>query len=204
MPQQAAPETNIGERGKDSPGRGTAPIPKAVLVLLIVLTMGRAYTPPAEAHFGAPYPVLLEQEVGPYLASALADPDVGTGTFIVSLTLEEGSAVPAGTTLALWVRPEDGHVEEYGREAEREIRRGEERFIAEVPFDAEGPWQVRMEVAGPAGEGEVSFTVRVTPPGPGWLTTLACLTPFIGLGGLWVWSILRKERPDRPEAEVHP
>ena len=41
----------------------------------------------AQAHVGAPYPILLEEAVGPYLVSALADPDVGKGTFYVLVTL---------------------------------------------------------------------------------------------------------------------
>ncbi len=147
----------------------------------------------AEAHFGAPYPVLVDQPVGPYRVSALADPDVGVGTFTLQVTLADGNPLPAGTTVTLWVWPEDGHLSPYSRPAQREEGGEEERFVAEVPFDAEGPWQVRLEVEGPAGRGEVIFPLQVTPPGPGWATTLLCLLPFIALGGVWGWSVLRKQ-----------
>ena len=43
------------------------------------------------AHVGAPYPVLLEEPVGPYIVSALADPDVGTGTFYILVTMAGGN-----------------------------------------------------------------------------------------------------------------
>jgi hypothetical protein len=159
-----------------------------ILTLLVLL----AWPSAALAHVGAPYPVLLEEPVGPYLASALADPDVGTGTFYVLVTLTDGEPVPPGTTVTIWVAPEDGHQAETAHAAEREDTRYGERFVAKVPFDAEGPWQVRLVIEGAAGAGEVTFPVRVTPSGVGWLATLACLLPFVGLGALWLRGVLRQ------------
>ena len=86
------------------------------------------------AHVGAPYPVLLEESVGPYIASALADPDVGGGTFYILVTLAGGDPPPAGTSVMLWTKPEDGHLGETGHPAERQQTRYGERFVAEVPF----------------------------------------------------------------------
>ena len=151
-----------------------------------------AWPAAAEAHVGAPYPVLLEEAVGPYTVSALADPDVGKGTFYVLLTLADGEPPPEDTSVMLWVEPEDGHLAEAGYQAERQQTRYGERFVAEVPFDAEGPWQVRLALEGSAGTGETTFPVRVTPSGVGWLATLACLLPFVGLGALWLRGTLRQ------------
>jgi hypothetical protein len=156
-----------------------------ILVLL-------AWPPAALAHVGAPYPVLLEEEVGPYIASALADPDVGTGTFYVLVTLAGGEPTPPDTVVTIWVKPEDGHLGEAGHQAERQQTRYGERFVAKVPFDAEGPWLVRLTIEGASGRGETGFPVRVTPSGVGWLATLACLLPFVILGGLWVRGALRQ------------
>jgi hypothetical protein len=150
-----------------------------------------------QAHVGAPYPVLMEEPVGPYLVSALADPDVGGGTFYILITLN-GAPPPEGTTAEVWAEPEDGHRSAAVYPAERQQTRYGERFVAEVPFDAEGPWRIRLVVEGPAGDegqalmGEVPFSVRVTPPGTGWLATLACLVPFLLLGGLWLRGIRRQ------------
>jgi hypothetical protein len=148
----------------------------------------------ARAHVGAPYPVLLEEAAGPYLVSALADPDVGTGTFYVMISLTDGAAVTADTVVTLWVEPEDGHRPASAHQAPRQETRYGERFVAEVPFDAEGPWSVRLLVDGPAGSGEISFPVRVTPSGTGWLATLACLLPFLLLGALWLRGARRQHR----------
>lgn len=146
---------------------------------------------PALAHVGAPYPVLLEEPVGPYVASALADPDVGKGTFYVFVALPAGESPPSDTTVTVWVKPEDDHLPESGHRAERQQTRYGERFVAEVPFDAEGPWQVRLVIAGSGGSGETSFPVKVTPSGIGWLATLACLLPFVLMGALWLRGSLR-------------
>lgn len=144
------------------------------------------------AHVGAPYPVLLEEPVGPYVASALADPDVGKGTFYILVTLPEGQPVPTDTDVTIWIAPEDGHMAEASYLALREETRYGERFVAEVPFDAEGPWQVRLAIDGQAGFGEISLPVQVTPSGIGWLATLACLVPFVLLGVLWLRGTMRQ------------
>jgi hypothetical protein len=169
-----------------------------VLVLGFLLAW-LASPAPTLAHVGAPYPVLLEEPVGPYVASALADPDVGQGTFYVLVARPGGESPPPDTIVSLWVKPEDGHLPEASHQAERQQTRYGERFVAKVPFDAEGPWQVRLVIAGSGGAGETSFPVKVTPSGIGWLATLTCLLPFIVLGALW----LRGSRRQRAATQEH-
>jgi hypothetical protein len=158
----------------------------------LLLLAGLLAPPVALAHVGAPYPVLMEEPAGPYLVSALADPDVGQGTFYILIALEQGESPPPDTVVMAWVEPEDGHLGESAHLAEREETRYGERFVAKVPFDAEGPWRVRVEIEGSAGQGTIAFSVQVTPSGTGWLATLACLVPFLILGGLWLRGTLRQ------------
>ena len=166
---------------------------KRLMQLLLGLVLASLAWPPAvSAHVGAPYPVLLEEPVGPYVASALADPDVGTGTFYVLVAVQDGQPPPADTVVAVWVEPQDGHQDATRHVAQRQQTRYGERFVAEVPFDAKGPWQVRLMIEGLAGSGETSFPVQVTPSGIGWLATVACLLPFAILGGLWLRGVLRQ------------
>ena len=162
------------------------------VLLLACMWAGLTWVPDGQAHFGAPYPVLLEQTVGPYIVSALADPDAGVGTFIVEATLAGSRPVPGDTLVVVRVEPEDGHAPEASYQAQRQELRQGDRFVAKVPFDAEGMWRVRLGVEGSAGRGETTFRVRVTPPGPRWATTLVCLLPFVALGGLWVIGALRQ------------
>lgn len=164
---------------------------------LCLLAQGLLAPGVARAHVGAPYPVLMEEPVGPYLVSALADPDVGGGTFYVLVTLEGGSPPPQGTTVTAWAEPEDGHLPAAAYLAERQETRYGERFVAEVPFDAEGPWRMRLVVDGPAGQGEAAFPVRVTPSGTGWLATVACLVPFLVLALLWLRGVRRQRGKSR-------
>jgi len=167
---------------------------RSLACLLVALVAGLAYPATARAHVGAPYPVLLEEPAGPYLLSVLADPDVGTGTFYVLVALAAGDRPPDGTTVTLRVEPQDGHAAEASHPAPRQQTSYGERFVARVPFDAEGPWQVRLAVDGPAGMAQTSFPVRVTPSGIGWLATVACLLPFLLLGLLWLRGSLRQRR----------
>ena len=161
-------------------------------VLAGLLVSWLAWPVVSRAHVGAPYPVLLEESIGPYVASALADPDVGKGTFYLLLALPGDEPPPEGTVVTIWAEPEDGHTAAASYLAVRQQTRYGERFVAEVPFDAEGPWRVRLVIEGPAGFGETDFSVRVTPSGIGWLATLGCLIPFVILGGLWLRGSLRQ------------
>jgi hypothetical protein len=171
--------------------------------LLSLLLASILWPTPALAHVGAPYPVLLEQPAGPYVISALADPDVGVGTFLIKVTLAEGQPVPPDTTITVWVMPEDGHMPETGHPAERQLTRDGERFIAKVPFDARGPWRTRFEMAGAAGQAAIGFSVEVTPPYPGVVTTLLCLLPFVLVGILWAAGALRRQQPgERARAQA--
>jgi hypothetical protein len=151
-----------------------------------------AVAPLAWAHAGAPYPVLLEEPVGPYVVSALADPDVGGGEFFVLVEVLGGEVLPEATMVVLWVEPEDRHAGEQAYPAQRQETRYGERFVAEVPFDREGLWKASLVIEGPPGSGEISFPVEVTPPGVGWIATVACLVPFVILGLLWLRGTRRQ------------
>jgi hypothetical protein len=151
-----------------------------------------ARPPVALAHVGAPYPVLLEEPAGPYRASVLADPDVGAGTLYVLVTLPDETPAPAGTVVTIWTRPDDGHLAEAGYQTVRQDTRYGDRFVARIPFDARGPWQVRLAIEGPSGSGEQAFPLQVTPKGTSWLASLLCLLPAGGLAALWLRAAQRQ------------
>ena len=132
------------------------------------------------------------ETIGPYTVSALADPDVGKGTFYVLVQAESGGPAPADTRVRIWTQPDDGRLAEAAHLAERQQTRYGERYVAEVPVDARGPWQVRLVIEGSGGVGETSFSVEVTPAGLGWRATLGCLLPFIILGFLWLRGVRRQ------------
>jgi hypothetical protein len=149
-----------------------------ILLLLLLLAL------PSRAHVGAPYVVLLDEEVGRQKLTVWSDPDVGNGSFY--LVANEGDPPPA----RLWVTPRDGHAGESGPYSTTgQVWARKNAQAAFIPFDREGDWVVRMEVEGSI----LKFPVLVTPPGPGWLAWVLGLGPCLLLAGLWWWGARRAQ-----------
>ncbi len=164
------------------------------VIFTVVVSLMLALLPTvAEAHSGPPFIVVPEQAVGPYIATVWADPDVGTGTFIVEATVN-GAAPPDGTTVTVYTRPADGHQNETSTVTSRQSSGDNNIFQTTVPLDAEGQWNVRVTLGGPAGQSETDFQVEATPVWSGWITNMLCFLPFIALGGLWVYGVRRQRR----------
>lgn len=165
---------------------------KSLCVLLCLLPLVPAASTPALAHGGAPLIVVAGERVGPYTVTMWADPDVGEGTFTIDATVD-GGPLPAGTSAVIWVEPADGHLGVHQYPAEPEMTPDGERLVATVPFDAEGEWSVRLVLDGPAGSGETTLSVRVTPQGTtSPLLAVLCLVPFVIVGALWLVGIRRQ------------
>ena len=77
-------------------------------ILLLLLILG----PPASAHEGPPFPIIVDRKAGPYVASVWTDPDLGTGTFFVILEPPEGRNLPASTKVSVGVQPVSGRLAE--------------------------------------------------------------------------------------------
>ena len=162
--------------------------------LLTAAVLVLACSARASAHEGPPYPILVDKSLGPSVASVWADPDVGTGTFFVILEPPPGGSLPEDLKVEIAVRPADGRLAEAVHAAAREDVRGRVQYKAEVPFDAEGPWHVRVALQSPRGGGEVAADVEVTPPGLGRWDLLLYLFPFLLIGALWLRAVTRRGR----------
>lgn len=163
-----------------------------------LLALGFAPSP-ARAHGGPPFLVVPGERLGPYDVTAWADPDIGNGTFIIQMTTG-GAPPPPRTTVSVAAAPRDRRRAELLAIAERQQQLfGGEQFLAQLPFDAGGAWDVTLRLDGPAGVGEARFSVQVTPPGIDWWATLLCLAPFAALGGLWIWGLRRMQREAAPQ-----
>jgi hypothetical protein len=145
----------------------------------------------------------MDQKAGPYIVSIWADPDVGVGTFYIMLDAPPGGSVPAAVAVEVGVRPVSGRLPEARHPARRQELRQGVQYYAEVPFDAEERWRVRVSVRGSPGEGEVVTEVEVTPPGFGPLDLLLYLAPFVAIGVLWLRAALRQRRPPARRAISH-
>jgi len=144
------------------------------------------------AHDGPPFPIVVDQKVGPCVISVWTDPDVGTGTFFVVVNQPAGSEIPGDLRVEIGVQPVTGRLNEVTYHAEREALRGQLQFKALVGFDAEETWRVRVKLNSGQGSGEVFATVVPTPPGLGRWDLLVYLAPFVAVGLLWIVAVLRK------------
>lgn len=169
--------------------------------LLLAAALVFACVVSAGAHDGPPYAILVDKSLGPCAASVWADPDVGTGTFFIILEPPPGGELPEDISVSVAVRPADGHAAESTHAAEREGVRGRVQYRAEVPFDAEGPWGVRVMLRSSRGGGELTTEVEVTPPGLGRWDLLLYLMPFAAVGLLWLRAfVARRGRNRSPRA----
>lgn len=164
---------------------------KKLLFLLLLLPAW-----PAQAHQGPPFPVLVDQKVGPYVASVWTDPDIGTGTFFVVLDAPEGKTVPKAR-VRIAVQPVSRRLPEAVYEAELQT---EGRYLAKVPFDKGGKWRTRVFIDSAGGGGELATEVEPTPDGIlGPWGSLVYLVPFLGVGFLWLKATLRRRSPAKRE-----
>jgi hypothetical protein len=164
---------------------------RIIAALLLV-----AWTPGvALAHKGPPFPLLLDQRVGPYVVEVWADPDIGTGTFFVVLRAPEGEPFTPTTSIRVGVRPVSGRLPEaiYDASPQR-VRRGA-RYVAEVEFDRGEFFDVRFIIEGPEGGGELASRVEATPDGSiGPIGIAVYSFPFILVAALWWRAAVMRRR----------
>jgi hypothetical protein len=149
---------------------------------------------PARAHLGPPYPIMQDRKVGPFTVSVWANPDTGLGSFFVVIDPPKGGTVPSDMKVQVAAQPVSGRLPEKAYGAWREKLRDRVEFKADVPFDKEEEWRVRILLTSVAGSGEADTNVQVTPPGLGRWDLLLFALPFIGVGVLWFKAMKTKLR----------
>ena len=159
---------------------------EALALLLLLLPVQ------VSAHDGPPFPIIVDQKVGPCVISVWSDPDVGTGTFFVIVNAPPGGEIPADLKVQVGVQPASGRLTELIYPAEREDPRDQVQYKALVSFDAQETWRVRVKLQSAQSSGEVMATVEATPPGLGRWDLLLYLVPFLMVGCLWAVSVVRR------------
>ncbi len=167
------------------------------LALLCVLMAAR----PALAHYGPPFPILVDKTVGPYIASVWADPNIGTGTYYVVLDVPKGHRMPAKTTVRIGVQPVSKRLPEVFYDAAPQPVSEGARFYTQVQFDRGEFWHTHVVIGGSEGGGELRTDVEATPAGIlGPLGSLVYAFPFLAVGFLWLKATLRKRAPRQQAA----
>jgi len=154
---------------------------------------------PVGAHAGPPFPILVDQQAGPYVASVWSDPDIGIGTFFVTLEGPPGRRLVLPRSVRVGVRPVSGRLAEAFYDAEPQKVRKDEgaRYFAQVPFDQGGMWKVRVEIDGAV----LSTEVEPTPDGTiGPISLVLYSLPFLAVGLIWLKAALTKREPVDPTA----
>ena len=157
------------------------------LPLLVVLFFATS----TGAHEGPPFPLFVDQKVDGYVVSVWTDPDVGTALFFVIVNTPD---LPADLRVSIGVQPVSGRLPETFYPAQREDLRSQVQYRAEVQFDAEELWRVRVRLDSAQGNAETVATVEATPPGYGRWDMLVYLVPFLAIGLLWTIAMIRKSR----------
>ena len=160
---------------------------KSRLTLLLGIVLWLASV--ASAHEGPPFPLFVDQKADRYTVSVWTDPDVGTALFFVILNAPEP---PADLRVQIGVQPVSGRLPEVFYAAERENVQGQIQYRAQVHFDAQEIWRVRVRLESAQGNGETVATVEATPPGYGRWDLLVFLLPFLAIGVLWAVAMLRR------------
>ena len=163
---------------------------RSALSLLFILLSVRGVS----AHEGPPYPLFVDRQVDRYVVSVWTDPDVGTGLFFVILGGPQASELPPDLHVQVGVKPATGRLPEVFYNATREDLQGQIQYRAEVQFDAEELWQVRIRLESAHGNAETVANVEVTQPGYGRWDLLVYLMPFLAIGLLWAIAMIRRTR----------
>ncbi len=159
----------------------------------------------AWAHIGPPYPIMQNRHVGPFNVEVWSNPDVGTGSFYVIVDPPKGSAltVPADMKVQVIVQPVSKRLPEAGYNAWREKLLDHVEFKADVPFDKEETWHIRVLFASATASGETDTDVAVTPTLLGRWDLLLFALPFMGIGVLWFKAAsVRRSRRKRARAKT--
>ena len=141
------------------------------------------------AHEGPPFPIVVDQEVDPYVVSIWTDPDVGTALFFVIVNAPN---LPSDLRVQIGVQPVSGRLSEVFYSTVREQLQGQTQYRAEVQLDAQELWRVRVRLESAAGNAETLATVEATPPGYGRWDLLVYLLPFLAIGALWSSALVRR------------
>ena len=162
----------------------------SALLFIILFLFART----ASAHEGPPFPLFVDQKVDRYLVSVWTDPDVGTAQFFVIVNAQDAAGLPADLRVQIGVQPVSSRLAEAFYVAQRENLQQQVQYKAEVHFDAEELWRVRVRLESAQGNAETVATVEATPPGYGRWDLLIYLLPFAAVGVLWSIALIRKLR----------
>src|ERR1700676_4512461 len=180
--------------------RGHCRIPMLMFVAFSLLPLPLA--PSVRAHNGPPFPIIVDQRVGPCIVSLWTHPDIGVGTFFVMVDAAPGHAIPSDLKIDLGIQPVSGRLAEVIYPTRRENLRGQLEYKTEVNFDRQEFWRARLILHSSQSDGESTASVEATPAGFGRWDLLVYLLSFAGVGFLWFKAVTAKRSYRRKQLET--
>src|ERR1700730_18290461 len=123
---------------------------------VFVSVLGLALCSRVAAHNGPPFPIIVDQRVGPCIVSLWTHPDVGTGTFFVMVDAPTGATIPNDLKIDIGIQPVSGRLAEVVYPTRRENLRGQVEYKTEVVFDRQEFWRARLILYSSQGDGEAT------------------------------------------------
>src|SRR3984893_4250354 len=185
---------------KPQRARWLARLRKVSMLMFVGLTV--LNVPLVRGHNGPPFPILVDQRVGPCIVSLWTHPDVGVGTFFVMVDATPGTSIPSELKIDLGIQPVSGRLAEVIYPTRRENLRGQVEYKTEVNFDRQEFWRARLIVHSSQGDGEATASVEATPAGFGRWDLLLYLLPFAGVGFLWFKAVTAKRSYRRKQLDA--
>src|SRR6202162_1479050 len=182
--------------------RGHFKISMPVPAVCVSLCLCVSFAPLARGHNGPPFPIIVDQRVGPCIVSLWTHPDVGVGTFFVMVDAAPGTAIPNDLKIDLGIQPVSGRLAEVIYATRRENMRGQLEYKTEVNFDRQEFWRARLILHSSQGDGESAASVEATPAGFGRWDLLLYLLPFAGVGFLWFKAVTGKRSYRRKQLDA--
>jgi tetratricopeptide (TPR) repeat protein len=172
------------------------------VVALTCACVALSFAPVARSHNGPPFPIIVDQRVGPCVVSLWTHPDIGLGTFFVIVDAPPGGAIPGDLIIELGIQPVSGRLAEVIYPTRREDLRGQVEFKTEVTFDRQDFFRARLILHSAQGDAESSARVEATPAGFGRWDLLLYLLPFAGVGFLWFKAVTTKRKYKKLQVEA--
>ena len=155
----------------------------------------------AKAHNGPPFPIVTDKQIGTVKIAVWTHPDIGLGTFFVLVDPMPGTSVPNDLKIDLGIQPTSNRLPEVVYPMQRDTGRGQIQYNAQVEFDKQDFFKVRIQVRSSAGSGEVSSQVEATPQGFGRWDLLFYLLPFLFIAAMFYRGV-RKSRKRMQQAQT--
>ena len=138
----------------------------------------------AHDHNGPPARIITDEQVGPWTLSVWIQQHMDTGTFFVRVHSAPGTTVPDDLKVEIGVQPTGRNSPVTFYPASSESPDGQ--YTAELPFDTEQSWQVKVRLQSSRGVNEITTYIGPSAPGSGQWQLLLYSLPFLSVGGLWL------------------